>query len=217
MAIKAIIFDMDGVLIDSLESNIMFFQKLMQKAGYKKPSRKILKENFHLTMKDMIRTLTKASEDEVTRVWKIGKNSRYREFAKIPTGKIPDGSKNVIDMLSHKYRMGIVTGRIKIGVQEVFRLSRNRRLFSAIVSFEDYAKPKPDTEPLLVALKRLKVKPEEAVYIGDAETDMLAAKAAGMHFILYSKKRVKGADLCVRSFSQIPEAILKIENAEGNK
>ncbi len=212
MAIKAIIFDIDGVLLDSLESNIKFFQALMQKAGYKKPPRKIVKENFHLTMREMIRELTgNAHEKEIMRIWKMGKSSRYREFADIPCGNIPEDSIKVVKHLGEHYKLGLVTGRIKIGVSEMFKLTKNEKHFSVVVSFEDYKKAKPDPEPLMMACKKLNARPEEAIYIGDAETDMRAAEAAGMHFILFSSKKMGGAKYMTNSFCKIPEIVSRID------
>jgi len=213
--IKAVIFDIDGVLLDSMEANIAFFQDLLQSAGYRKPSRKIIKENFHLTMIEMIKALLpRASEKEILRAWNMGKTTdrkKYRELS-----KIPDRSAETIRKLSRKYRLGIVTGRIRAGVDSFFDVCKTRKYFSAVACFEDYEKPKPDAEPLLCALKKLGTKPEEAVYVGDAIIDMQAAKAAGTHFILYSKKKIKGAKYMARSFYQMPEIISGIEGAGQN-
>ena len=82
--------------------------------------------------------------------------------------------------------------------------------FKADVAYEDTKKHKPFPEPLILAAKKLKVKPEETVYIGDSESDMKAAKAAGMKFVFYSRKRLKGADVQVKSFNEIPDVVAKL-------
>ena len=79
--------------------------------------------------------------------------------------------------------------------------------FDTIVAFEDTAQHKPHPEPLLTAVKRLGISPQEAVYIGDAPTDAQAAKAAGMPVIIYAGKNIKNADADIDSFEQIPERI----------
>lgn len=48
--IKAIIFDVDGVLVDSREANVAFYQSLLQKAGYPKPSPEAIQACFHLPL-----------------------------------------------------------------------------------------------------------------------------------------------------------------------
>ncbi len=205
--IKAVIFDVDGVLIDSMDANIKFFQDLLAASGYKKPSKPEASKVFHLTMLDAIKFLTKEKSDEkIKEVWDLGHRLSY------PTElwKFPKDSNEVVKSLKQKYKLAIVTSRIKRGIDSFFKASNLEKYFDVVVSFEDYSNPKPHPEPLLVATKKLKVKPEEAVYIGDMETDMKAAKTAGVKFILYSRKKMKGADVSVGSFREIPSAILKL-------
>lgn len=210
--IKAVLFDIDGVLLDSKDANLKFLQDLMKESGYKISSKKEIQKVFHLTMWDAIKFLTKEkSERKIRKIWKLGCKLRY-PMEKL---KLPKHLKEVIKRLSRKYKLGIVTSRIRKGVQQFFQVSGTEKYFDVVVSFEDYSRPKPHPEPLLVATKKLKVKPEETVYIGDSETDVKAAKAAGMRVIIYSKKCFKDADLNVNSFEKIPFAIKKIEEIKN--
>jgi FMN phosphatase YigB (HAD superfamily) len=65
-----------------------------------------------------------------------------------------------------------------------------------------------------MAVERLGVKAEEAVYIGDTATDIEAARAAGMKIILYAQTSLKGADFRVSSFREIPRAVGKLNREE---
>ncbi|MCH7492280.1 HAD hydrolase-like protein, partial [Patescibacteria group bacterium] len=51
--------------------------------------------------------------------------------------------------------------------------------------------------------------PRQCVYVGDLENDVIAAKAAGMKAIIYSKNKIKigGADGCTSSFKEIPKLV----------
>lgn len=70
--IKAVLFDVDGVLINSLEANTKFLQDLLSKAGYRQPSQEEYKAVFHNTLKDAIRILTKSdSEAEIQKIWEM--------------------------------------------------------------------------------------------------------------------------------------------------
>ena len=70
--IKAVIFDIDGVLLDSFEANLKFFQDLMIKFGYRPPTREEFPPIFHLNMWDAIEALTKSdSEVEIRKIWDI--------------------------------------------------------------------------------------------------------------------------------------------------
>jgi HAD superfamily hydrolase (TIGR01549 family) len=178
--IKSIIFDLDGVLLDSRKANVEFYQRLCEKAGYERPSEKRVLKAFNLTMMDAIESLTKEkSKTKIKKVWQLGRKTRY------PTRLLvmPEYSKETIDILSHNYKLGIVTGRLRKGIYRFFRITKLGRYFDVIVAYEDYSKPKPNPESLLIALRKLNIKPKEAVYIGDALTDYQAAKNAGTDFI----------------------------------
>lgn len=87
--VKAVIFDIDGVLLDSWEANIKFYQLLFEKSGYKVPSRKQVEGIFHLPMMDAIRVLAKeSSEDKGRTVWEMGKGEKYDtrlSFSRFPS------------------------------------------------------------------------------------------------------------------------------------
>ena len=55
-----------------------------------------------------------------------------------------------------------------------------KRFFKVVITFEDYANPKPNPEPILKALEKLRVGASRAVYIGDTLADFEAAKKAGL-------------------------------------
>lgn len=206
--IKAIIFDVDGVLIDSFQSNLKFFQDVLKEAGYKKPTEKQYRKGFHLTLEDAIKFLAGIKNDkEFKRVLRIAKKA-YSEPEELI---LPERSVETIKELSKKYKLGLATGRIKLGVDEYFNFAKNRKCFKAVVHFSHYTNPKPHPEPLLIALKKLGAKPDEAIYIGDSQTDIQAARAAGMKIILFSKRKLAGADYRTFSFGSLPDLIEKIK------
>ena len=183
--IKAVIFDVDGVLIDSFEANLRFFISLIRAAGYTPPTRKEYKKMFHLSMEDVIKKVTQLkSKKEIKRIWEMGK---YKINYPSSLIKIPNTAESIIKELSKKYLLGIVTSRVKGGLFKIKRIDVLEKYFHTVIYFEDTKEHKPHPEPLLLASKKLKIKPSECVYIGDAETDMQAAKAAGMKMIFYTK------------------------------
>jgi HAD superfamily hydrolase (TIGR01509 family) len=204
--IKAVIFDIDGVLLDSFEANLKFFQNLMLKTGYDPPTRESFKSIFHFSLVDSIRALTKSnSELEIKRVLKIGK-SRKTGY-EVALLAMPEKVGEVIQTLSEKFLLGIVTSRIKESVYEAPELKKLKEYFRIAVSYEDTEYHKPHPEPLLFAAKELKVQPTECVYIGDVENDIKAARAAEMKIIIYSKDQYDQADACTSSFVDLPKLI----------
>lgn len=203
--IKAVIFDVDGVLLDSFEANLIFFQHLMTISGYRPPTRDEFPELFHLSMWDVIRTLTGlSSEEEIRKIWEVG---RSRVGYDVGLLRMPEGAEETVKTLSLVYPLAIVTSRIRESVFESPQLAKLQPYFPVIVSFQDTVNRKPHPEPLLLAAKRLSVAPQESVYIGDVENDLKAAKAAGMKVIIYSKNKFDEADFCTSSFEALPALI----------
>src|SRR5260221_4238091 len=73
--IKAVLFDVDGVLIDSYEANYLFYKELFIKAGYKPPTYDEYDIHMHGTLDTIIKELTHAPDEEVQRIWRLGKES----------------------------------------------------------------------------------------------------------------------------------------------
>jgi len=201
--IKAVIFDIDGVLLDSFEANLKFYQDLMVEVGHQgRPTREEFPRLFHMNIWDMIKKLTKLeSEEEIRKIWELGRTKipHYRQLL-----KMPNGAQEVIRILSKDYVIGVVSSRVRRGIEEFFEVSKLKEYFKAAVAYEDTENHKPHPEPLLLAMKQLNVKPEEAVYVGDVESDIQAAKAAGMKVIIYSPTSIEGADLNTSDFKEIP-------------
>ncbi|MBI4100381.1 HAD family hydrolase [Candidatus Microgenomates bacterium] len=207
--IKAVIFDIDGVLLDSFEANLKFYQDLMIKAGYPPPTREEYPSFFHFSMFDVIKTLTRLkSKEKIQRIWDMGKNREVKYPVELLN--TPKGAEKVIKELSKNYRLGIVTSRIRNGIYESPHLQKLKKYFKVSVSYEDTVNHKPHPEPLLLAAQKLGVKPMESVYVGDTETDIRAAKAAGMKVVIYSQNQPPGADAYIFSFKDLPQQIAKL-------
>lgn len=207
--IRAVIFDIDGTLLNSKKANREFYKELFKKAGYGPFPDERIDQVFHLTMWDAIRFLTGEPEEKIKKIW----DSRFKVRYPSELLKIPDGELETIKKLSQRYRLAIVSGRTKRGVDVFYEATGLKDYFQVVVSFEDYIYPKPNPEPLLVALKKMKVRPEETIYVGDSQVDLEAARAAGMKFIgfyLYAVEKIKSADANIKSFRALPGAIQRL-------
>ncbi|EKE19657.1 MAG: HAD-superfamily hydrolase, subfamily IA, variant 3 [uncultured bacterium] len=182
--IKAILFDVDGVLVDSFEANHGYFKDIFEESGYVAPTRDEYRHMFHISLDDMIRLVAKnPGEREFQRIREISNGIKYPIEKMKPT----EGSVETIKKLSKKYHLGIVTGRHENGTESYLEHSTLKECFKEVVHYGHYENPKPHPEPLLVALEKLGISPGEAVYIGDQKTDLESAEAAGIPFILYSE------------------------------
>jgi HAD superfamily hydrolase (TIGR01509 family) len=205
--IKAVLFDVDGVLIDSLEANYQFYKSLLTKAGYKFPTRKEYPNYFHNSLYKNCEVLTNGSKEEIERVFKIGLEMEY-PFDVI---KLHKGARKTIQELGKKYKLGIVTNRLKKRFFLIPDLRDLKKLFSVVIAFEDTKNHKPHPEPLLVACRKLGVKPNEVVYVGDAETDIIAGKEAGTKTILYKEYLLSNPDFHIKALRDLIELLEELD------
>ena len=80
-------------------------------------------------------------------------------------------------------KLGIVTAKRRQTVALAFETVPIEHLFDLVVGSDDTERHKPDPDPILHALERLRAAPDDAVYVGDSPFDIRAAKAAGVHSI----------------------------------
>ena len=184
-----LLFDMDGVLADVSSS---YREAIRLTAEYFLGEKVEVKEIQELKMEGGFNN-DWALTQELTR--RRGKDilfsqvkEKFQEFYK---GSDYDGliddealilSREILDNLSRRFNMGIVTGRPKD--EALFFLKRNGidDIFSTVVALEDVGeKGKPDPYGLELAMKKLKG--SKAIYLGDSVDDILAAKDAGMQAI----------------------------------
>ncbi len=206
---KTILFDVDGVLIYSFDANFEFFRRLFIKAGYTPPTREAYTDMYQMTMLGVIQTVTGTTDQkEIERLMHMGK--QRESLYPYDLIRTPDSLVSVIETLHKTHTLGIVTSRIKGGVFQLPQLAPLEKYFSVVVSFEDTEKHKPHPEPLLHAINQLKIVPEETLYVGDQQADLLAARAAGTKIIMLSEKFYPDADATITSFDDLPNVIVKI-------
>jgi HAD superfamily phosphatase len=184
----AVLFDLDGVLVDvsasyrkAIQETVRFFahkpalaeeiQALKEKGGYN--------NDWDLTQAILRQR---------------GKNLRRGEivqkFQELYLGS--EGKKGFIDnekwllpkkelaTMHAKHCLGIVTGRPTFETSYVLKKFAVEDFFDVVVAMEDYPadKAKPDSTPIRLALEKLGAR--EAVYVGDSVDDIAAAKSAGI-------------------------------------
>lgn len=202
---KAILFDIDGVLLDSFDVNLKYFQTLMRHFGYKEPTAKEFEQVFFLPHIDAVMKLTGLNRNEVKEINETGLAADFPYD--IDLLHTPKDAAEVLRKLKTQYTLGIVTSRTRNDIFNVKDLAAIKECFAVVVTYDDTSKHKPEPEPLLFAAKKLKVKPGECVYIGDAETDKQAAEAAGMKAIIFARTAAGDIKVDTRSFSEIPKLI----------
>ncbi len=128
-----------------------------------------------------------------------------------------EGMSDLLQAIENKQlKWGIVTNKPRRFTQRLVESIGLHQRAACIVSGDDAAKPKPSPETLLLACKQIGVKPQTCVYVGDAERDIEAGKAAGMKTAValfgYLDKNDKPHEWGADALIETPQAFLDILN-----
>jgi len=181
---KLVIYDCDGVMLDTLESNYIFYNSVMEYLGRPPLDRGDLKARNILHTYSFNNVMEYFFEGDERRedAWNFAKTIHYRDLA--PFMRMEDGLIETLDRLKKGVSLAVCTNRATSMemIIEDFGLSG---YFSCVMTASQVANPKPHPEPLLKVLDHYGLQPDEALFVGDGEVDMLAARDAGVPFISY--------------------------------
>lgn len=176
--IKTIIFDVDGVLIDSVKITVEIYQKTAKKLGLRIPP-----------SKEVLDLLGKPLEEMERILWPDTNHELYiKEYRKLLMDKnFPplDGAVDTVERLKKLgFKLGIITGKIMFFAEKHLKEAGfDIKWFDAISTVETTKKHKPHPDPIFHVIDKLNVKPEEALYVGDAISDYECAKNAKVEYV----------------------------------
>lgn len=179
--IKVIIYDCDGVLIDSRRANEAFYNHILQRFGLPAITPEQLAQAQFLTSREVLNRLFAGTPwlQEAQDYLKSVDNSPF-----LPLITVEPHIKEVLARLSPFYGTAIATNRGR-SLPLVLEHLGLADLFDMVVSSADVSHPKPHPEILWIILDHFGVKAREALYIGDAEVDRQMADRAGVPFAAY--------------------------------
>lgn len=203
MAVSAFIFDCDGVMFDSRQANINFYNHILSYFGLSP-----------LTDEDIEFVHMNTAVESLNHIFK---NSLYLDEAQeyrlrldyIPFIKdmvIEPGLIEVLDFLKPDYGLAVATNRSNT-IGSVLELNGLTPYFDIVVSSLDVNNPKPHPESIFKILDFFGIEPHECFYIGDSEVDFTVCQASGVPLIAYKNKALK-AKIHVQSMVEIKEILM---------
>ncbi len=189
MRYKAVLFDMDGTVIDTNELILNAWQAV---AEAMEPGLRFTKEDvisyYGRTLEEAVVLLAKKLGKGEVDVEKMSSAywsyhmSHHHEI----TGVYP-GMKEALEALKDAgIKTGIVTSGINQSCSDELAEFGIRECFDVIVGGDDVSHPKPAPDPALLCCERLGTEPEEALMVGDSRHDIACGNRAGCRTALVS-------------------------------
>lgn len=170
-----VLFDLDGTLVDSIALILDSYRQVFAHFGIEDVDPETMRPWIGLPLEDSFRALDPARAEAMT--------AHYREVMLRSHDAMirpcPGAAELVRALAAAGARQGVVTSKRR----ELARrgmVATGLPAIEPVIGQEDSDRHKPDPAPLRIALEHLGAAPAEAVYVGDAPTDLRAAHAAGM-------------------------------------
>lgn len=214
--LKAVIFDFDGVIVDSEKAHLAMFQKVLAEEGIQLTDEQYYEK--YLAMDDRGCFLAVLADngrtaDEAYIQSLVSRKSRYyNQFARDNLPLLPGVADFIRSAHARGLALSIASGALRNEIEFVLEKHSLRGYFHAVISAEDCSKGKPDPEPFLTALERLRtLRPElqasNCLAVEDSFHGVKAAKSAGMKCLAvttsYPAERLADADRVVSSLAAV--------------
>lgn len=207
--IKAVIFDMDGVLIDSERYQYKSFEILFKKYKLNFDDFDWIGKTAEQNIKDILNknksklNINQLSKEKRTIYHKIIKSKIKTKKYAIPILKY---------LKKEKIKIGLASQSKIKNINFIFSLLKIKKYFDFIVSSEDVKSSKPHPEIYIKICKKLKVSPKESIVIEDSPIGIKSAISAGLTCAgliteFYNKKKLKDADYLLNNLMQIKKLI----------
>ncbi|HMQ01261.1 MAG TPA: beta-phosphoglucomutase [Cyclobacteriaceae bacterium] len=210
--LEAVIFDLDGVIVDTAKYHYLAWKRLAKELGYdlSEADNEHLKGVSRMRSLEIILELAGVSKS-VAEMEEMAfrKNEWFKDYIKsIKPEEIFEGIPELIkDIKSNNKKIALASS--SKNAQEVIQLLQIADVFDAVVDGNMIEHTKPDPEIFLLAAKKLDLPPAQCVVIEDAEAGVEAALAAGMKCVGVGHPNQLGkANLVIPNMQQLQYADL---------
>ena len=176
------LFDFDYTLADSSRGIVICFRNVLQRHGYKDITDTAIKRTIGKTLEDSFSILTGITDMDQLIALKEEYSEEENQHMNRNTRLFTDPLPTLHKLRRQGARIGIISTKNRFRIEEFMKMHLPQGWFDIIIGMEDVSRAKPDPEGLLLAIEKLKVSPEETLYIGDSTVDAQTAVSAGVCF-----------------------------------
>ena len=204
--LHVIIFDCDGVMFDSRQANINFYNHLLVRFDLPPMDEEEIHYVHMATGRDSTKYIfRKTPHFEEADAYRLQMD--YTPFIKDMI--IAPGLEDLLLKLQPEFHLAVATNRSNT-IDEVLGQNNLTGLFDMVVSSLNVKHPKPHPESILKILSFFELMPTEAIYIGDSSVDYETARDADVCFVAYGNDQLK-APFKVHTMGEVEEVIRAFE------
>jgi len=210
--IKAILWDNDGVLVDTEKLYFKASQEVLSEVGIDLTTELFIQ--ISMTQGRSVFELASAQgvSPEVIHRLHAARNRRHSELLRNGV-RVLDGVEEALEQLRGQVKMGIVTSCLKEHFDLIHANTGLLPYFDFILTREDYVKSKPNPEPFLSAAHQNNLQPGECIIVEDSARGLAAANAAGIRCIAVPNQLTRNGDFSkayrvVKNVREVAEIVL---------
>ncbi|MDO4938831.1 MAG: HAD-IA family hydrolase [Lachnospiraceae bacterium] len=180
--IRACIFDLDGTIINTLESLTYAVNKSLEELGYPGTDPEHVRSFIGCGGRNLIRKAvalySNPDEDDIDDAYRTYKRifAEWCTYGNTAYEGVPEALR---EFKARGIKLAVTSNKSQQGVEACIHKVYGEGLFDVIRGERPGIPLKPDPSTILKAAEELGVRPEECIYVGDGETDMEAGRAAG--------------------------------------
>lgn len=174
----ALLFDLDGTLVDSIE----LIRSSFRHACAVVLEREIPEEEWLAGVGTPLRTQMRGiarDEAETDALIAAYRSFQFEHHDRL-LGEYTGVRHSISSLRAAGHQMGIVTSKGEELAERALRAMRLHEFMDVLIGFDSCTRHKPDPEPVLIALDKLRRRPSDAAFVGDSPHDIAAGNAAGV-------------------------------------
>ncbi|WP_417668973.1 HAD family hydrolase [Pseudoalteromonas tetraodonis] len=196
MSIEAVLFDMDGTLVDSESVHYICWSQLLAPFGVRYDEDDFCQRFSGRPTIDAAKEIKQTHNLSVSSRYLA--DEKYRLFSKFVQTNLPPLMPYAADILfavkEQGLKMALVTGSARHEAEPILKGLGFYDLFDTVVTKDDVTNPKPAGEPYLLALKNMQVAAKNAIAVEDTFTGVTAANNAALAVVAIANKHTEQHD-----------------------
>lgn len=175
MAIRTVLFDLDGTILDSNELIHASFDYTLKQYNHSFTREEIMRFNGP----PLIESFSKIDSERAEMMVKTyieHNHTIHNDYVKL----FPQVIETIESLQDNDIKIGIVTAKVRASVDLGLALTGLDRYFETIITVDDVTHPKPHPESVIKAMKELNGKPDSTLMVGDNYHDIQSGQNAGV-------------------------------------